>query len=485
MSTMKPFSHTRVLPALALCFLPVLCAQAANAQAARSVYLFNSSFGQGPGVAQDARTGPWGNGSSQTARRIDYEGAPSLQITTRSFVEGVRFDLTRPIDPAPYMNNGFLRMRLKFRETGGGAGGGDTRGGGDLRGGGDSRGGGGDSRGGGRGMGNPEFRGQGELVPRWDGAAQIGRRGDGALPGFGGDPRMGGRGGDMGEMGGDMGALAGPPPQTTYIKELKITFLRDQGAMTGRLKVNLRSDDNQPDDNGWRLFTLALKDMTSTPGASGAVRRVILTSDTEDIFYMAQMALVVETGQMTASIRTSDKPAGAQIAEIEWKPGTPLRLVADVEAGAADPQVEWNFDADNVGNLPPAAVSGAGALNPDGTPAGGAGMGGDPRMGGMMGGGDPRGGGRDPRGQLGIGGGGGRDGRRGGDGRTGGMTGGGMTGGEGGQPLDLGPRIDARGLTATFTYPNEEQNYRVEVTVRDRSGQKQPVKASVLVRVRG
>jgi hypothetical protein len=33
--------------------------------------------------------------------------------------------------------------------------------------------------------------------------------------------------------------------------------------------------------------------------------------------------------------------------------------------------------------------------------------------------------------------------------------------------------------------PNEEQNYRVEVTVRDRSGQKQPVKASILVRIRG
>lgn len=49
----------------------------------------------------------------------------------------------------------------------------------------------------------------------------------------------------------------------------------------------------------------------------------------------------------------------------------------------------------------------------------------------------------------------------------------------------VGPRIDARGLTATFTYPNEEQNYRVEVKVTDKSGKKEPVTASILVKVRG
>jgi hypothetical protein len=54
----------------------------------------------------------------------------------------------------------------------------------------------------------------------------------------------------------------------------------------------------------------------------------------------------------------------------------------------------------------------------------------------------------------------------------------------GGMPAPAGPRIDARGLTAKIDYPNEEQNYRVEVTVRDRSGQKSPVKASLIVQVR-
>jgi hypothetical protein len=51
--------------------------------------------------------------------------------------------------------------------------------------------------------------------------------------------------------------------------------------------------------------------------------------------------------------------------------------------------------------------------------------------------------------------------------------------------VPAGPRVDARGLIGKFEYPAEEQNYRVEVTVRDRSGKKQPVTASLLVKVRG
>lgn len=451
---MKSFSHTRLLPLLALSGLTVLGAVPASAQAARSIYLYNASAGQG--VPQDASAGSWGNGEQKRTSQVNYEGAQSLQVKTRSFTEGVRFDLRNPVDPTPYINNGFIRLRLKFREIGGGAMGG--------------MGGGMPGMGGmdpGLPGGGARFRGQGELVPRWNGSAQI-RGGRGGLPNFGeapGNPGFGppGEGGD--------GMFTGPLPQTTYIKEMKVTLVRDQGVMTGRFQINLNSRDNDPDDNGWRLYTLALKNMTSTPNASGNIRRVILTSDTEDTFYMAQMALVVETGQMTVSLRTPDKTPGTQMAEVEWKPERRLTLVADVEAGAADPQVEWNFDADNVGNLPAPAVNGGmGGMNPDGTPA----MGGDPRMGGMMG--DPRAG-RDPRAQLGIGG---------GDPRMGGMMGNPAGGiGPDGQPAFLGPRIDARGLSASYSFPNEEQNYRVEVTVRDRSGQKQPVKASILVRIRG
>ena len=91
-----------------------------------------------------------------------------------------------------------------------------------------------------------------------------------------------------------------------------------------------------------------------------------------------------------------------------------------MEAGTSDAIIEWNFDADNVGNLPPSAL---------GPPP--------------------------------------------------------VVLQEGAAPVAGGPRIDARGAVARFEYPNEEQNYRVQVTVRDRVGRKAPVTASILVRTRG
>jgi hypothetical protein len=217
------------------------------------------------------------------------------------------------------------------------------------------------------------------------------------------------------------------------------------------------------------LLTLPLNNLISTPGASGPVTRVVLTSDKEDYFYLAQAALVIENGQMTVSIRRPSDQVGTQTAEVTVKPG-PVTLIADVEAGASDPVVEWNFDADNVGNLPPGALSNPMAamggmgegMGMPGMGMGGPGM--DPRT--LQGpAGDPRtlqGPAMDPRTMPG-----------------GPMMPGGAMGG-----TQVGPRLDARGLTATFDYPNEEQNYRVEVTVRDRSGKKEPVTASILVQVR-
>ena len=198
--------------------------------------------------------------------------------------------------------------------------------------------------------------------------------------------------------------------------------------------------------SGWYLLSLPVREMRATANAGGLVRRVILTSDKEDTFYLAQMAVGNERERMTVSIRRPADPLGTPRTEITVKPGS-LTLVADVEAGTANPIIEWNFDADNVGNLPPPT------LGQPGMPPG------DPNM--MGGGGVVPGTGFVFPG-----------------------AGGGMDPTMGGMPAPAGPRIDARGLTAKIDYPNEEQNYRVEVTVRDRSGQKSPVKASLIVQVR-
>jgi hypothetical protein len=256
------------------------------------------------------------------------------------------------------------------------------------------------------------------------------------MPGGGGDPAM---------MG--MPVPAGPQPQQTNITQLQVALVMERGAMFGRVDVpdlnNTAQGQSGPDEAGWYLLSLPVREMRATANAGGLVRRVILTSDKEDTFYIAQIGLGNERERMSVSLRRPQDPPGAQMTEITVKPG-PLTLVADVEAGTANPIIEWNFDADNVGNLPPPT------LGQPGMPPGV-----DPGAGGIVPGtgfvfpGAP--GGMDPA--------------------------------MGGAPA-TGPRIDARGLTARIEYPNEEQNYRVEVTVRDRSGQKSPVKASLIVQVR-
>lgn len=396
-------------------------AQAQAPQTPRTVYLFNTALGKAPASALGAKTGVWGNGIARRSRNVVFDEQQTLEITSRNFSEGARFDLTQPFDPDAFREKGFVRLRLRFTEGAAGAGG-------------EGLGGEGGRPGGFEGQRNATNF---QMRPN-DGRAP--------LPGFG-DPGFGQPGGEDGTL------VPQLPAQTTNISELKITFLRENGAMSGRLKIDLEA--TTPDEDGWRLFAVPINQMTSTAGASGPVKRILLTSDVEDTFYVAQMAVVIETGEMEVSIRSKNDPVGTQIAEIEAKPGAPLTLYADVEAGAADPQVEWNFDADKVGNLPPSLLNAPalGGVNPT--------IEGDIAR---------------PNGRVGPP----TPGRGGGVPVPGGELGGGV-----GAEVDAGPRVDARGLSATFTYPNEEQNYRVEVTVRDRSGVKKPVTASVLVKIRG
>ena len=386
---------------------------------ARTLYIYNA------GSVATAKLAEWGNGEAGPSRDYRYNGDGVVKIRTRNYYEGARFDLNEPIDIAPYKKDGFLRFRMRFpldrtMNTGRDGGRGGQPGGapGALPPGfGPAPGDGGTARGG--------FPRMNELVTTQRNAQF------GGLP-VPNAPRPGGPG--MPGLGGEIAEPVGPPPQKTSLTRLRVEMLHEQGVTAGTTTVDLNA--LTPDDDGWRTLFMPLRGMRSTADVQGPVRRIVLTADKDDSFWLAQFALVIETGQMRVSIRRPTDPVGAQIADITVKPG-PLPLIADVESGIADPIIEWNFDADNVGNLPPAQFSQPPVAGPDDVAAPGP----APAV---------------P----------------------------GAAGEEGAAPI-VGPRIDAIGLRARFTYPNEEQNYRVEVTVRDRSGQKTPVRASILVRVRG
>lgn len=371
--------------------------------AARTIYVYNA------GAPPTAKLGAWGNGDAASSQEYTYNGDGVVKIRSRNFYEGARFDLTEPIDLEPYKRDGYLRLRLRFKPQARAKTEGDKATtnqplppefGGDAA-----------PPGFGREQGRVDLPNLNDLVEA-DAFAQFGqmpapnapRPGGAGMPPLGGNPRGGGgRGGGR---------------QQTTITRLRLAFQHDQGVTVGSTPVSI--DALSPDAGGWRILFFPLREMRSTADVQGLVRRVVLSTDNDDTIWLAQLALVIETGKMRVAVRRASDEIGAQIADVTAKPG-PLALVADVESGIADPIIEWNFDADNVGNLPPAALSPPPLAN---------------------------------------------------------------AGGEEAAPVYVN-RIDARGLQATYDYPNEEQNYRVEVTVRDRTGKKTPVKASLLVRVRG
>jgi hypothetical protein len=374
-----------------------------------SIFFWNSGGGSDY-VKSPAK---WGNGDFSVSRRVRFDTLETLQVTTRNLREGVRFDLKQPLDITPYMDEGFLRLRVQFRTNQS-----YNQGGMNPTDPGLTPGYQGGVPGG---VGGGGFAPPAPLIqPRTQGAAQM-------LPPFGGAP------GDAPGAGGFNPVPQGPPRETTEIDHLQLTLVLEKGVMSTVIEIpKSRGSDTsvdtrkaRADDNGWMLFLVPLKSLQTTPGATGNLQRVILTSDNEDTYYVSQLGLVVATDKMTVSIRRQGEPIGTQQGEITVKPGR-LTLVADVEAGDGDPLVTWNFDADHPVTPPPTAQQDPGA------------------DGGM------------PQDAMPF----------------------------GGPQVATGPPVDARGMVVTHNYPNQEQNYRVEVTVHDRTNKNPDVKASLLVRVR-
>lgn len=395
-----------------------------------SVLLWNGGTQESVGAELNRATvGKWGNGEFTDAPDVQYEGSGSLKVVTRNPLEGIRFDLKTPLDLTPYLENGYIRLRLHFRDSTAVIASPSRERGQGFR---------------GRGFGPDDSDedgfggfggGAGTVEPLFEPLFQIA-----PLPGIGTISRW--PDGDEIEDGFpyDVPAPAGPTPQETAVEQLFCTLELEDGIMqgmidvpkTGRNERLIDFDRMKPDEDGWLLFSIPIGKMQSTPGASGALKRLILSSDRQDSFWLTQTALIVETGEIQVTIRQASQPPGTQQADITVPPG-PIVLIADVEAGTADPSVEWNFNADNAPSLaPPAPTTPVqGADNPGFYPLD------EQKF-------------EAP-----------------------------------GAPLFTGPRVDARGLVASFEYPNEEQNYRVEVTVRDRAGKKEPATSSILVRVRG
>ncbi|RYG71031.1 hypothetical protein EON80_06055, partial [bacterium] len=65
-------------------------------------------------VTGAGKVGSWGNGSGEVTRG---RTGSTLQVKTLNLEEGVRFDLDKPIDLAPFRQSGFWRIRLQTSGT--------------------------------------------------------------------------------------------------------------------------------------------------------------------------------------------------------------------------------------------------------------------------------------------------------------------------------------------------------------------------------
>lgn len=409
---MKRLFWNRVLVACSLALAPcatVLAPQIARAQTgeARTVYLWDGSGATDSRVAVRG----WGNGGAKPKTAVDYPSRSALEVTTRNFYEGARFVLSPPLDLTPYRANGFLRLRLRSENN--------------------------------------------AMQSSLPANSSSGRPGfPGSAPGSapGGFPGAFTPGGAPTTAPGVYNPIpsptAGTKPDPSHelapIEQIQVVMHLEKGALFGQFAFGSSTESSvRFDQFGWQSFVLRLSSLRATPNASGALRSVVLSGNSEGTFQIGQLALAPGGNNSVSIRRTTDAP-GTQQTELTIAPDTILNLVADVETGDADSQIEWNFDADKSGSLPAANPEQPINGSPDGSiPARTTGAGSVPGMPGSF-----------P----------------------------GMPGGSG-IALDV-PRLDARGVVASFTYPNEEQDYRVEVTVLDRLTRRELGKASLLVHVR-
>ena len=242
---------------------------------------------------------------------------------------------------------------------------------------------------------------------------------------------------------------ATPLPTPPVVSTVQIVMHLERGALFGQFEFN--ENAARPDARGWQSYVVPLSQMRATADASGGLKTVVISGDREGTFELGQLALVPQTNSNAISIRRAEDAVGTQQTQMEVRPGV-LKLVADVETGVSDVVVDWNFDADSSGALaaPPTDIV---AATP--TPVGAPGFG-------VRGTPSPTPSGRSGYGRPGA-----------------------------GAPVAGAPsiemrteRLDARGLVAQVDLPNEEQDYRVEVTVRDRASLREIGKAQLVVKVR-
>jgi hypothetical protein len=276
-----------------LSFSVMCCAltfpRAGSAQtAAKEVTIYDGELSLSP---YDLGLGGWGSGTAKEHEKAAYQkakGVKSIEVETNSPFDGMRLDFGdrgEGLDITSYRQYGRLVMRVLFSES--------------------CRFGGGGGRGGGG----------------------IGRPGGGG-PGMPGMP------------GGPGGTGTTQPREPKFFEHLRVVFYLERGAIgIDRWRVDFE-DMLLRDPQGWTIVDLPLGEFKGSPNAGGRVKRILISGDAPTTFSIGQMKLVIDRGPLNVSVLANGKPAQTTKVKLDED----IEFMADVDAGAAEVVVLWDFD---------------------------------------------------------------------------------------------------------------------------------------------
>lgn len=294
----------------------------------------------------------WGSGTVSQTDEASFDGAYSIEISTRNFFQGGILCYNKPIDLAGLFENKddllkitFLSSDASTRGFAGGRGGGVPGTGIGGRSGRVPGGGGGQfpPGPGGRGGGFPGPQGPGGIPggfpgqgPGGGGGGFPGAQGPGGIPGgFPGAQGPGGgfpgAGGQFGPGGRGAGQTDAPPP----LKNIRIIVTTTDGLKS---EAYVPVDTSTSTDRGWRVVALPLQSISGFARTNKVVKDIGFSGDGTSTFYIGDLRVVNDSTPIHGEIENQ---------ETNFAVGDTVTFHARGTGGSSVLKYSWDFGANN------------------------------------------------------------------------------------------------------------------------------------------
>jgi hypothetical protein len=284
----------------------------------------------------------WGSGTVSQTDEASYDGAYSIQISTRNYFQGGIVGYASPIDLGGKFEDKNNLLKITFKNSDettrnfSGAGGGKGRvpGGGGLPGGtfpGAPGGGGRRGQGGGGNSGFPGFPGGGQGFPGAPGGSGPGFPGGGQ--GFPGAP--GGAGQNRGFPGvpGGAGRFGGGQSGPTPMKTIRVIVTTTDGKKSeAYIPINTSSSA----DRRWKSVAIPLQAITGLDRTNKVIKEIAFSGDGTGTFFVGDMRVINDSTPIHGEIVNQN---------LNFAVGDTVTFSADGTGGSSVLKYSWDFGA--------------------------------------------------------------------------------------------------------------------------------------------